>query len=96
MIVGTCQIELDLPGITSLKQKRSCLKGLIAQLHRQFHVAAAEVDLHDVWQSSALGVATVSTSAVHAGQVLENVVRWIEDNRPDMDVVDYHVECLHL
>jgi uncharacterized protein YlxP (DUF503 family) len=95
MIVGACQIELDLPGISSLKQKRSCLKSLIAQLHKRFHVAAAEVDLHDVWQSSTLGVVTVSTSAVHARQVLENVVRWIEDNRPDMMVVDYNVESMH-
>jgi uncharacterized protein YlxP (DUF503 family) len=94
MIVGTCQIELDLPGIGSLKQKRSCLKSLIAQLHKRFRVAAAEVDLHDVWQSSTLGVAAVSTNVVHAEQILENVVRWIEDNRPDMMVVDYHIESM--
>ncbi len=96
MIVATCQIELTLPGVSSLKQKRSVLRGLIAGLHKKFHVAAAEVDLHDVWQSSTIGLAAVSTSANHAEQVLENVVRWIEEYRPDLEVVDYTIEAIHL
>lgn len=94
MIVGVCRIELTLPAIGSLKQKRSCLKGLNAQIHKKFHVAAAEVDLHDVWQSSTLGVVAVSTSAGHAESVLENVVYWIEDNRPDVEIMDYYVETM--
>ena len=96
MIVGTCQIELDMPGIRSLKQKRSCLRGLTAQLHKKFNVAAAEVALHDVWQSSTLGVSAVSTSSDHAEQVLDSVLRWIEHYRPDVTIVDYHMESIHL
>lgn len=96
MVVATCQIELTLPGVSSLKQKRSVLRGLIAGVHKKFHVAAAEVDLHDVWQSSTIGLAAVSTSASHAEQVLEAVVRWIEDYRPDLEVVDYAIEAIHV
>lgn len=95
MVVGTCIIELDLPGISSLKQKRSCLKGLIARLHRTFNISVAEVDLHDVWQSSTLGATVVSTTTTHAEHVMENAVRWIEDHRPDVMVVDYQVETMH-
>ncbi len=95
MVVGTCTIELHLPGIHSLKQKRSCLKSLTARLHKTFNVSAAEVGLHDVWQSSTLGASVTSTTAVHATQVLENMVLWIEQNRPDVMVVDYHVEIVH-
>jgi uncharacterized protein YlxP (DUF503 family) len=94
MVIGSSVIELDLPGIESLKQKRSLLKGLIARVHKEFNVSCAEVDFHDVWQSSALGVAVCSTSAVHAENVLENVVRWIERNRPDIMVVDHSVEII--
>lgn len=95
MVVATCVIELDLPGIGSLKQKRSCLKSLVARLHRNFNVSAAEVDLHDVWQSSSVGVSVVSNSAVHAERVLQNMIVWIEQNRPDVTVVDYHIEVIH-
>jgi uncharacterized protein YlxP (DUF503 family) len=95
MVVGTCQIELTLPGVSSLKEKRGILKGLLAQVTKKFHLSAAEVGLNDVWQSSTIGLAVVSNSAIHAEGVLENAVRWIEEYRPDVMVVDYYVECVH-
>lgn len=96
MIVSTCQIELTLPGVSSLKEKRGILKSLLAQTMKKFRVSAAEVYLHDVWQSSTIGLAVVSTSAVHGEGVLENVVRWMEDTHPEVMVVDYALESLHL
>jgi hypothetical protein len=95
MVVGAGIIELQLPGTQSLKQKRSILKGLTARLHREFNVSCGEIGLHDAWQAAALGVAVVSTSAVHADNVLENVVGWIEENRPDLVVVGHSVEIIH-
>ena len=94
MVIGTAVIELNLPGIQSLKQKRSLLKGLIARLHKQFNISCGEVDFHDVWQSTAIGIALVSTSAAHADRVLDRVVTWIEDNRPDVLVVGHHIEII--
>jgi uncharacterized protein YlxP (DUF503 family) len=70
------------------------LKGLIARLHKQFNISCAEVDFHDVWQSTAIGIALVSTSAAHADRVLDRVVTWIEDNRPDLLVVDHSIEII--
>ncbi len=87
-------IELNLPGLNSLKEKRSVLKSLIARLHKEFNVSAAEVDLHDVWQATTLGVTTVSTSPVHAQNLLNNLVTWIETYRPDLEVVDHYVELI--
>ncbi len=94
MVIGACTIELNLPGLNSLKEKRSVLKGLLARMHKEFNVTAAEVDLHDVWQASTLGVATVSTNAIHAQHLLDNLVEWIEINRPDLEVVDHYVELI--
>ena len=94
MVIGACTIELDLPGLNSLKEKRSILKSLLARLHKEFNVSAAEVDLHDAWRSSTIGVVTVSTSAVHAQNLLNNLVSWIETYRPDLEVVDHYVEVI--
>ncbi|KAB2902516.1 MAG: DUF503 domain-containing protein [Anaerolineae bacterium] len=96
MIVGTCSIELHLPGVQSLKEKRSIVKSLIAQIQKKFNAAAAEVGFHDVWQSSTIGVAVVSTHAVHANQWLENIVDWIEHYRPDVDVIEHNIETIRL
>lgn len=96
MVVGTCSIELHLPGVQSLKEKRGILKSLIAQITKKFNASAAEVGFHDVWQSATLGVAVVSTSAIHANNMLENIVEWIATYRPDLDVIEHMVETIHL
>ncbi len=70
------------------------LKTLLARLHKEFNVSAAEVDLHDAWQSSTIGVSTVSTSAAHAQSLLNNLIRWIETYRPDVEVIDHYVEVI--
>ena len=94
MVVATCEIDLHLPGVKSLKEKRSILKGLIARLNKQFNVACAEVDLHDVWQSSVIGLAVVSTTVPHTQRMLETIVAWIEYNRPDITIAGYHIEVI--
>ncbi|MBN1202691.1 MAG: DUF503 domain-containing protein [Anaerolineae bacterium] len=95
MVIIAAMIDLQLPGVTSLKEKRGILKPLIARLHKTFNIAVAEVDLHDVWQSALLGVAIVSTSAAHAESKLESVLGWIERNRPDVTIVDHTFEVIH-
>ena len=96
MIVGACTIELNLPGVRSLKEKRGAIKSLIAQIHKKFRVSAAEVGLHDVWQSASIGVAVVSTNRGHAEEVLDNVAAWIERHRPDIDLIDHSIETITL
>lgn len=86
-------MRLYLPGCDSLKAKRSRLKPLLARLHKEFNVSAAEVDLHDVWQSAEIAVVLAATNdpgRVHAE--LDHIVKWIEHNAPDVDVVDAQVE----
>ncbi len=96
MVIVAAIIDLDLPGVASLKEKRSVLKSLIARLHKEFNIAVAEVDLHDAWESAAIGVAIVSTEAGHAEAVLERILRWIERNRPDVMIVDHTLEVIHV
>jgi uncharacterized protein len=94
MVIGACLIEINLPGLGSLKEKRSVLKPLLSRIHKEFNVTAAEVDLHDAWQATTIGVATISTSAIHAQNLLNNLVDWIENYRPDLEVVDHYVELI--
>jgi hypothetical protein len=94
MVVGVCIVELHLPGVQSLKSKRSIIKSIIARVHREFNVSCAEIDGHDFWQSAVLGIAVVSTSAGHVQSLLENVVRWIGINRPNVEIVRHNVEIV--
>lgn len=94
MVVGLCRIQLHLPGNGSLKEKRSRLKPLLNGLHKEFNLAVAEVDDHDLWQSAIIAVVTVANDAGHVHTLLERVVRWIRVNRPDCEVVDWEIELI--
>jgi hypothetical protein len=94
MHIGTLTIELYLPGCNSLKQKRSRLKPLLARLHREFNISAAEIDHNDQHRSALIACAIVSNDVKHVQRVLEKIPDWIENYRPDLQVVDQHFMLL--
>jgi uncharacterized protein len=94
MSVGLLVLHLHLPGCTSLKEKRSRLKPLLARLHREFNVSAAELDRLDAWQESVIGCALVSNQSDHTQRALQNVARWVENTWHDVTVVDDKLELL--
>jgi uncharacterized protein YlxP (DUF503 family) len=94
MVIGVCTIELHLPGIGSLKQKRSVLKPLLARLHNMFNISAAEVERQDSWQSAVIAVALVTNATPHAHQVISTVLSWIETHYPNVQIVRQDIEIL--
>ncbi|MGQ9627020.1 MAG: DUF503 domain-containing protein [Anaerolineae bacterium] len=94
MVIGACTIELHLPGNGSLKGKRRVLKSLISRIHKEFNVSVAEVDSQDKWQTAILGVVCVSNGQGYVQGLLTRVVHWIENNRPDVEVMDYRIEII--
>ncbi len=94
MLIGACTITLYLPGVHSLKEKRSIVKSLIARMRNEFNVAAAEVDAQDSHGRAVIGVACVSSSGEYARGQLEALIRWIEKERPDIPLIDHEIEIL--
>lgn len=94
VVIGVCCLRLHLPACGSLKTKRGRLKPLLARLHREFNVAAAETGLQDVWQSAEIAVVTVASSGDpgHIQSQLETIVAWVEHHRPEVEVVDSQIE----
>ena len=86
-------LELHLPDVSSLKDKRHVLKGLKERVRARFEVAVAEVDHHDVWQRATLAVAAVSHDGRHANEVVSKAVDFIEDHL-DGRIIDVSVEVL--
>lgn len=96
MIVGTLKLTLHIPYNHSLKEKRRALKSLLGKIQHEFNVAAAEVDGNDLWQVAHLGFAMVTNDSQHADQVLAHLVEYIRRWRPDMEILDYHIEIIPL
>ena len=74
MPVGLLTLELHIPDAQSLKDKRQVLRSLKDKLRRQFNVAVAELDHHDAWQRSVVGVVTLSNEEKHLKEVLQKVL----------------------
>ena len=79
-------MELRLPESRSLKSKRALVKPILERARQRFSVAAAEVDHHDQWQRTCLGMAAVSSTPTHADQVLDELERFVW-SRPDVEVL---------
>jgi uncharacterized protein len=94
MFIGSCLITLHLPGVRSLKEKRSIVKSLLARMRNKFNVSAAEVASQDAHGRAVLGVACVSGSGDYAQGLLQELVRWIEEERPDVTILDADIELL--
>ena len=94
MNVVTLSLELHLPGCASLKEKRGRLKPLLVALHREFNVSAAEIDRQDAHQAAVIACVVVSNSNRHGEQLLSGIPSWVEQLRPDLQVVDHQLTVL--
>jgi len=94
MSLGLLTLHIHLPGCSSLKEKRSRLKPLLARLHREFNVSAAEVDHNESWQSTVVACALVSNNSAHTQRSLQKVVDWLESSWPDVELEEDQIELI--
>jgi uncharacterized protein len=94
MALGLLTLHLRLPGCGSLKEKRSRLKPLLARLHREFNISAAEVDFQDKWQDTLIACAVVSNDNRQNQRLLQHIVDWVERDWPDVDVIAEQMEMI--
>lgn len=64
-------------GVRSLKQKRSVIRPVLAELRRKFSVSAAETGSQDLHRRAGIGVAVVSGDRGHAVEVLDAAERLV-------------------
>ncbi len=93
-MIAALTIHLHLPTCASLKEKRGRIKPLLARLHREFNVSAAETDLQDQWQEAVIVCAMVGNERGFLESALQNVAKWVEGNWTDGDVIEQRVEVI--
>jgi len=77
MWVGALEFDLLLGDVHSLKEKRSLVRPLIADLRRRFDLSVAEVDHLELHRRAGVGVAAVSPDRAHLVDVLDAVERLV-------------------
>ncbi|MDP9147237.1 MAG: DUF503 domain-containing protein [Acidobacteriota bacterium] len=74
MPVGLLTLELHIDDAQSLKDKRQILRSLKDRLRAKYNVAVAELDYHDTWQRSVVGIVTLSNEDQHVQESLQHVL----------------------
>ena len=86
MHVLAVEIDLRLPQCQSLKEKRSVLRPVLEGLRNRHPVAVSEVDLQDLWQRAAIGMAVVSATPTHAQEMMDEAERFVW-SFPELEVL---------
>ena len=80
MVIGLLLVEIHFPHARSLKDKRRELSGVKSRLRNRFNAAVAELDFHEMWQRTALGIVTLNHERLIVEQILDAIRRDIEAN----------------
>lgn len=94
MLVALTRFDLRIPGCGSLKEKRHVVKGLTGGIRQRFNVSVAEVDHHDLWQRTAIGVAVVTGEGYHARKVMHAVEKYVA-TWPAVEIIDAQLSLHH-
>lgn len=86
MFTGTLVLDLLLRDVHSLKEKRSVVRPVVAELRRRFAVAAAEAGHLELHRRALVGVAVVGNDVAHCREVLDACERLVAD-RPELEVL---------
>ncbi|MGR2752713.1 DUF503 domain-containing protein [Agromyces arachidis] len=77
MWIGWIEFDLLLGDVHSLKQKRSVLRPLLAELRRATEASVAEVGDHDLHRRAAIGVAVAAAGGDRVADVLDRAERLV-------------------
>lgn len=86
MWIGWLEFDILLGDVHSLKEKRSLVRPIVAELRRKLSVSAAETDSTDLHRRTGIGVAIVSGDRAHVVDVLDAAERLVAA-RPEIELL---------
>jgi uncharacterized protein YlxP (DUF503 family) len=86
MWIGWIEFDILLGDVQSLKEKRSVIRPLLAEIKRRYDVSVAEVGFHDQYRRSQVGAGLVAADRAHLVEVLDAVERLVA-GRPEIELL---------
>jgi hypothetical protein len=78
MTIGVLKAQLYMPGVTSLKAKRSIVKSLSGRLKSRFNISIAEVDHNDNKTSAVIALVMVANDARFIDGQLDKIINFMQ------------------
>ena len=86
MWIGWIEFDILLGDVHSLKQKRSVVRPILAELRRKFAVSAAETGALDLHRRAGIGVALAAADRAHVVDLLDAAERLVA-GRPEIELL---------
>jgi uncharacterized protein len=86
MWIGWIEFDVLLGDVHSLKEKRSAVRPIVAELRRRFDVSAAETGHLDLHRRAGISAGIVAADRTHVVEVLDAVERLVA-YRPEVELL---------
>ncbi|GAC69700.1 DUF503 domain-containing protein [Gordonia soli] len=86
MWIGFADFDFLLGDVSSLKEKRSVVRPIVADIRKRFAVSVAEVGHLDKHRRAEIGVSVVAADRAHVDEVLSGIER-AAAGRPEVELL---------
>jgi hypothetical protein len=93
MLLGICTINLYFSNSQSLKDKRNIIKSVKSRIRNHFNVSVSEINNHDLWKNTTLGIACIGNEKRYLNDVLNKVIKFI-DQQNHLQLIDFKTTIL--
>jgi uncharacterized protein YlxP (DUF503 family) len=93
VFTGTLALDLLVGDVHSLKEKRSVVRPIVAEIRRRYAVSAAEAGHLDLHRRALVGVAVVAADRAHCVEVLDACERLVA-GRPEIELLSARQQFL--
>ncbi len=93
MTIGVCTLEFHLPACRNLKDKRRFLNSLRTRISNKFNVAISEIEHHDLWQRTTVGVVSIGVDRHPLDKMFQKVLREAE-RQTAAELISVNIEFL--
>jgi hypothetical protein len=93
MHAAAIRVEIRIPDAESLKAKRAAVRPLVEGLRKLASLSVSEVDNHDTWQRSTLGVALVTPDPASLENLVHRIRDYVEAHH-EIEVVEFDLTYL--
>ncbi|MGD8540573.1 MAG: DUF503 domain-containing protein [Candidatus Aminicenantes bacterium] len=80
MVIGFLSMEIYLPYSHSLKEKRKTILSLRDRIKKKYNVAFTELEYHDKWQRSKIGIVTLNNHKTMIETIFQKILSEAEDS----------------
>ncbi|MEO9328837.1 DUF503 domain-containing protein [Gordonia aurantiaca] len=86
MWIGFCEFDYRLGDVHSLKEKRSVVRPIVAEIRRRYQVSVAEVGHLDMHRRALIGASVVAADRGHVVELLDAIERSAA-NHPEIELL---------